>query len=310
MRRAILLFAILMLTTPLLASAEDGYVYGDNHCFYFSAPTGWVADHLSGKSQGLAFVFYPSNSTWSKATTVIYARVADKSNNIKEPKDQVAQTLEQFHKEYDSPNSKAEKVSTIKSRSGVVGEIYKFTGDKWGNTELVAYFNGRNTINFFVMTSRDAKDLEGHRKALEELVQSYREANDCKPCDEPSNASSCKDDAEIMKKLPSTLSEAKALGDQQEKADATRDYHRTSLMPYFGNKYSGIFKRCFDTISKPDDRAFTFVAAINSDGSVLRVYRDLETNIFQCMNATLTKDHFPKPPVAPFFLSVEMKFTP
>jgi hypothetical protein len=130
MRRAILLCAMLMLAVPLLASAEDGYVYGDNHCFYFSAPTGWTADHLSGKSQGLAFVFYPANSSWSKATTVIYARVIDKSKNLKEPKDQVAQTLEQFHKEYESPNSKAEKVGTVKSQSGVVGEIYRFTGDK------------------------------------------------------------------------------------------------------------------------------------------------------------------------------------
>jgi len=309
--RAILLCVLLMLATTLSAFAEDGYVYGDNHCFYFSAPTGWVADHLSGKSQGLAFVFYPANSSWAKATTVIYARVADKSKNLKESKDQVAQTLEQFHKEYDSPNSKAEKVGTVKSRSGVVGDIYKFTGDKSGNTELVAYFNGRNTINFFVMTSREAKDLESNRKTLEELAQSYREGNDCKPCDEPSNtSSSCKDDAESTKKLPATLSEAKKLGDQQENADATRDYHRTALMPYFGNKYSGIFKHCFDTISKPDDRAFTFVAAIYSDGSVLRVYRDLETNIFQCMNAILIKDHFPKPPVAPYFLSVEVKFTP
>ncbi|HWR71886.1 MAG TPA: hypothetical protein VN604_01820 [Nitrospirota bacterium] len=310
MRRAALLFVMLMLATPLLASAEDGYVYGDNHCFYFSAPTGWTADHLSGKSQGLAFVFYPADSSWSKATTVIYARVADKSKTVKEPKDQVAQTLEQFHKEYESPNSKAERVTTIKARSGVIGEIYKFTGDKWGNTELVAYFNGKNTINFFVMTARDAKDLENNRKILEELAQSYREGNDCKPCDEPSNTSSCKDNAEISKKLPATLTEAKKLGDQQENADATRDYHRTALMPYFGNKYSGIFKHCFDTISKPDDRAFTFVAAINSDGTVLRVYQDLETNIFQCMNAILIKDHFPKPPVAPYFLSVEMKFTP
>ena len=308
--RAIIVCALLMLATPSLASAEDGYVYGDNHCFYFSAPSGWTADHLSGKSQCLAFVFYPATSSWSKATTVIYARVADKSKSLKEPKDQVAQTLEQFHTEYDSLNSKAEKLGTIQARSGTVGELYKFTGDKWGNTELVAYFNARNTINFFVMTSRDAKDLESNRKALEELSKSYREANDCKPCDEPSSVSSCRDDAEVIKKLPATLDEAKKLGDQQEKADATRDYHRTSLMPYFGNKYASIFKRCFDTTSKPDDRAFTFVAAINSDGRVLRVYRDLETNIFQCMNDTLIKDHFPKPPVAPFFLSIEMKFTP
>jgi len=293
-----------------LASAEDGYVHGDNHCFYFSAPTGWVPDHLSGKSQGLTFVFYPANSSWSKASTVIYARVADKSNSLKEPKDQVSQTIKQFHTEYDSPNSKAEKVGEIKSRSGAVGEIYKFTGDKMGNTEFVAYFNGRNTINFFVMTSRDAKDLEKNRKALEELAQSYREASDCKPCDDQSNTTSCRNDAESLINLPATLGEAKKLGDQQENADATRDYHRKTLMPYFGNKYAGIFKQCFDTIAKPDDRAFTFVAAINSDGGVVKVYRDLETNIFQCMNDKLIKDRFPKPPVAPFFLSVEMKFTP
>ena len=309
--RSILLCVVLIISTPLLVGAEDGYVYGDNHCFYFSAPTGWIADHLSGKSQGLAFVFYPANSSWSKATTVIYVRVADKSKDLQEPKEQVTRTLRQFQTEYESPNIRAQKVAVIKSRSGAVGEIYKFTGDKWGNTELVAYFTGKNTINFFVMTSRDSKDLESSRKALEELAQSYREASDCKPCDEPrATSSSCRDGVDAMQRLPATLNEAMKLGDQQEAAEATRDYHRATLMPYFGNKYSSVFKRCFDTISKPDDRAFAFVVALDSDGRVLRVYRNLETNIFKCLNEKLIEDRFPKPPVAPYFLSIQMKFTP
>jgi len=307
--RLLTICAILLVSLPVCA--EDGYVYGDNHCFYFSAPTGWIADHLSGKSQGLAFVFYPANSSWSEATTVIYARVADKSKDLQEPKDQVAKTLQQFHTEYESPNSKAQKVSVIRSRSGAVGEIYKFTGDKWGNTELVAYFTGKNTVNFFVMTSRDAKDLDNNRKVLEELAQSYREASDCKPCAEPNPTSSlCRDGTDTIRDLPATLNEAMKLGDQQEIGEVTRGYHRATLMPYFGNKYASIFKHCFDTISKPDDRAFTFVVAIDSDGRVLRVYRNLETNIFQCMNDKLIKDRFPKPPVAPYFLSIEMKFAP
>jgi len=305
--------AILLLFIPFLAYAEDGYVHGDNHCYYFNSPSGWTLDNKSGKNQGMPMVFYPKNSTWAQATTVIYTNNVDFKSGTKTPqekiKGQVSRVLEDFRTS-GSPGIKASFVKAIKSKNGAEGELWKFSGDKWGNTELVAYFIGRNTVNFFVMTSRDKKDLENTEKALDELAQSYREANDCKPCDEPGNTFSCRDDAEIIKKLPATLSEAKALGDQQEKADATRDYHRTALMPYFGNKYSGIFKDCFDTISKPDDRAFTFVAAINSDGSVLRVYRDLETNIFQCMNESLTEDRFPKPPVAPFFLSVEMKFTP
>ena len=306
--------AILLLFIPFIALAEDGYVHGDNHCYYFNSPSGWALDNVSGKNQGMPMVFYPKSSSWAQAVTVIYTNNADFRPGTNTPqekiKGQVNRVLEDFRTSGDSPGTQASFVKTIKNKNGAEGELWKYSGDKWGNTELVVYFIGKNTINFFVMTSRDAKDLERNRKALEELAQSYREASDCKPCDEPSNSNSCTNDAEIIKKLPATLSEAKELGDKQEKADATRDYHRTTLMPYFGNKYAGIFKHCFDTISKPDDRAFTVVAAINSDGSVLRVYRDLETNIFHCMNNNLIKDRFPKPPVAPFFLSIEMKFTP
>jgi len=307
--KVILLCVLLMISTPILAAEENGYVYGDNHCFYFSTPAGWVADNFSGKKQGLAFVFYPASSSWSAATIIIYTRVADKSEGLRKPKDQVARTLKQFHTEYESPNTKAEKVGTIKSRSGAVGEIYKFTGDRRGDTELAVYFTGKNTINFFVMTSRDAKDIEKNRKALEELAQSYREASDCKPCDMLGTTASCKGSSNILQHLPATLKEAVKLGDELENGAATRDYHFNTLMPYFGNKYAGILKHCFDTIQKPDDRAFTFVVAINADGSVLQIYRDLETNIFICMCDELIKDHFPKPPVVPYFLSIEMKFT-
>jgi hypothetical protein len=289
-------------------TAEDGYVYGDNHCFYFSAPSGWIADHISGRSQGLAFVFYQKGSSWANATTVIYARVADKTQGLKEPKDQVTRTLQQFRTEYQSPDIKAQKVGTVRAATGAVAEIYRFTGDRWGNTELAAYFNGKKTINFFVMSSRDPGDLDKNRKALEELARSYREGNDCKPCPDTSSASPRTGYAEAFAKLPNNLNEAIALGRQQENGEATRDYHRTTLMPYFGSKYANIFKHCFEKVSKPDDRAFTFVAAIDSDGRVLRVYRDVETNIFLCMNEWLIQERFPPPPVAPYFLYIDMRF--
>ena len=305
--RLLAICAILLASLPV--RAEDGYVYGDNHCFYFSAPTGWVADHISGRNQGLAFVFYPKGSSWADATTTIYARVADKTAGLKDPKDQVARTLQQFRTEYQSPDIKAQRVGTAKAATGAVAEIYRFTGDKLGNSELVAYFNEKRTINFFVMSSRDAKDLDRSRKALEELARSYREGEDCKPCPEAGLTWPCGGDAEGIRKLPSTLNEAIALGRQQEDAEATRDYHRTTLMPYFGKKYANVFKHCFDTLSKPDDQAFTFVVAINPDGRVLRVYRNIETNIFLCMNEWLTQERFPPPPVAPYFLHIEMRFT-
>jgi len=292
----------------LPAVANEAYVYGDNHCFYFDVPLGWVGDNKAGESQGLAFVFYPVNKSWSNATTVIYARVADKSEDLKEPKDQVARTLQQFRTEYESPNIEARKVSDISSGSGAKGEIYKFTGDKWGNTEYAAYFTGKDTINFFVMTSRDARDLENNLLALNELAKSYREADNCKPCDEVPTPS--KEVIEALEKLPSTLEEAKKIGDEHEHGEETRNYHLSTLMPYFGNKYAGIIKNCFDTITIPDTSPFTFVVAIDAHGKVLRIYQDIETNIFRCMHASLINDNFPKPPVAPYFMSIDMEFTP
>ncbi len=75
----VIVFA-LVIFAPLWANAiEEGYVYGNDHCFYFAAPQGWIADPVSGRSQGLAFVFYPSGSTWTAAKTVAYVRVADKN---------------------------------------------------------------------------------------------------------------------------------------------------------------------------------------------------------------------------------------
>src|SRR6266571_5297313 len=88
----------LVIFAPLSANAiEEGYVYGKDHCFYFTAPQGWIADPVSGRSQGLPFVFYPSGSTWTAAKIVAYARVADKIDGVSVAKAQVARTIKQFH---------------------------------------------------------------------------------------------------------------------------------------------------------------------------------------------------------------------
>jgi hypothetical protein len=109
--------------------------------------------------------------------------------------------------------------------------------------------------------------------------------------------------------LAPTFEEAAARGDAQERAAATKDYFTKTLMPYFGQKYAPVLQSCFSSVPKPDNSRFSFVAAIGIDGRVLRLYRDRETNIFQCMHDTLEKDQFPAPPVTPYYLHVEMNFT-
>jgi hypothetical protein len=186
---------ILAILLPFSCLAEDGYVHGVNHCYYLNAPTGWVLDTESGKSQGVPMVFYPKGRSWANATTVIYTRNDLFSPGAKTPderiKGKVNAVLQEFRTSGNGPDLQARLVKKIKARSGASGEIWKYTGDKWGNLELVAYFVGPNTVNFFVMSSRDSKDFERSTPALIELASSYREANDCVPCDKMNITTSC-----------------------------------------------------------------------------------------------------------------------
>ena len=195
--------AMLLLFTSFVALADEGYVHGENHCYYFSAPSGWVLDNVSGKNQGVPMVFYPKNSSWAKANTVIYSRNADFAPGAKTAQEkiqgQVNRVLEEFKASGDGPALQASLVKSIKSKSGSNGEVWKFSGDKWGNSELVAYFVGPHTVNFFVMSSRDPKDFERSTPAIFELASSYREANDCAPCEKKNITMSCSGRAEARR---------------------------------------------------------------------------------------------------------------
>jgi hypothetical protein len=187
--------AILLLFIPFMVLAEEGYVHGENHCYYFNSPGDWVLDNVSGKNQGVPMVFFPKSSSWEKAVTVIYTRIANFAPGTKTPqekiKGQVNRVLEEFRISGAGPELQATLVKTIKSKSGANGELWKYSGDKWGNTEMIAYFVGSHTVNFFVMSSRDPYNFEISTPSLLELAASYREANDCVPCEKKNIMMSC-----------------------------------------------------------------------------------------------------------------------
>lgn len=113
----------------------------------------------------------------------------------------------------------------------------------------------------------------------------------------------------IADDLPKSFEEAAALGDAQERAASTKDYFSQTLMPYYGQKYAGVLQSCFTTVAKPDGTPFAFVAAIGTDGRIVRLYHHGETNIFICMRDALEKDVFPPPPTSPYYLHIAMNFT-
>jgi len=109
--------------------------------------------------------------------------------------------------------------------------------------------------------------------------------------------------------LVTSFKEAAALGDAQESAVATRNYFRDTLLPYYGQKYGPVLQSCIAKFPQPDNAPFSFAAAIGADGRIMRLYNDHETKIFVCLGESLKKDVFPKPPVSPYYLHIDMKFT-
>lgn len=108
--------------------------------------------------------------------------------------------------------------------------------------------------------------------------------------------------------LALTFADAAALADSQEKAAETRDYFNGKLMPDFGAKFAPVLQSCFGHVPRPDGGPFAFVAALGVEGKVLRMYRDHATNISECALAELQKASFPRPPVHPYYLHIEMSF--
>ena len=168
---AFILALLIHVTSAAIIEEGVGIVYGTNHAFSFKAPKGWMLDNESGVSQGIHAVFYEKGGSWQKSKAVAYARAADRGT-VKTAADQVAKTIADFRK---NGNDKydGKKVKTVKTESGKDGEIYHFSGDKWGNFEAVAYFVEEKTINFVVFNSRDEKLFNDALPAFEELAKSY-----------------------------------------------------------------------------------------------------------------------------------------
>src|SRR5512135_2558652 len=90
--------------------------------------------------------------------------------------------------------------------------------------------------------------------------------------------------------LAPSFKEAAALADTQERDPLVQAYMQHDLNPYYQKKYSPVFQACLAENRRPNLSPFSFVAAIQKNGRVVRVYVDHETSIFRCVRRTLQRD--------------------
>jgi hypothetical protein len=169
------LLALCLASLPVSALVQEaglGIIYGTDHAFSLTAPKGWMLDNESGVQQGIHAVFYPKGKTWKNSPVIAYARSRPRTKKIQTTEDVVKDVVAMFHRE-GSPNYKAKKDGTITTASGKKADIYIYTGDEWGNSEAVAYFVEKKTINFVVYNSPKADDFRKSLDSFKTLAKSY-----------------------------------------------------------------------------------------------------------------------------------------
>ena len=108
--------------------------------------------------------------------------------------------------------------------------------------------------------------------------------------------------------LAESFVEAQELGRRDEKDPVTVDYHRTTLLPQFSASYRAHLRECQAALPQPDQTPFSFVAALDADGKVQKLWSDRSPPVFACLRGRLLFDRFTPPPRAPFYLYVHMRF--
>jgi hypothetical protein len=108
--------------------------------------------------------------------------------------------------------------------------------------------------------------------------------------------------------LAESFVEAQELGRRDEKDPLTTDYHRTALLPQFSASYRAHLRECQAALPQPDQTSFSFVAAIDGEGKVVKVWSDRSPPVYACVRGRLLFDRFPPPPRAPFYLYIHMRF--
>lgn len=149
-----------------------GIIYGKNHAFSLTAPSGWILDNKSGVSQGIHAVFYKRGQSWKDATTAMYANTASLEDEAHKTIEQLIKfDLDKFKKNYSDIQITDGKDITIKGN--VIAKIKYLSGKSYGNYEAISYIDAGKTGVMIVISSRTKDEFDNSLPAFESLVKSY-----------------------------------------------------------------------------------------------------------------------------------------
>ena len=266
------MFASVSLTA--LADTQRFAVVGSDVIFALSEPSGWKMDADGGRqNNNLPVVYYPAGMAFSNAPAVMYANT-ESNDCVSGFEKFINEDLEGFKN--DSPGIVITNGGTM-TVDGMQVVIKIFNGDRYGNSEAVAYINNKNgPFISITLTSRTKALYDQYLPVFKKLVSSIQLVG---------NAATCNG------KLPSFKSRVD-FANKAEKQPEIRDYLKNKVYHEIGSQLATIMTDCLAKPKASTDK-FTLVANIKNPGHFADVDYQPKSNTASCFAKGLSLLSFP-----------------
>lgn len=255
------------------ADVQRFAVVGNGVIFALTEPSGWKMDTNNTQNNNLPVVYYPIGQTWGNAPAVMYANssINDCHTSFQQF---INNDLAKFKRNSPEIVIKDGGASPVDGKK-VITKL--FTGDQYGNSEAVAYFDNKDGAFILItLTSRTQKLFDEAFPVFKELVSSFQLVG---------NSLSCNS------KLPS-FSERVAVAKKAEHQKEIGNYLYKEMFPAIGSNMSELMKSCLAKANASVDK-FTIVAEVKEPGRFNAIDYQPRTNTASCFADGLASLHLP-----------------
>ncbi len=165
-------------------------LYSEGGAFMVAGPQGWILDRVVGERLGTCCVFYPKDTNWDDAETVMYPSIATKRPGQQTLEQFMASDLDDFRDH--NPGMSFEDGSALPLKNGRSAKIRYFYNVNKGSSEAVVYIDEEKIIALVVMSSKSKKGLNDNLSFLKSTLTTYafmdvRFANSAKNSNQPTS---------------------------------------------------------------------------------------------------------------------------
>jgi hypothetical protein len=266
--------------------SNTGILYGTDHAFSLTAPSGWILDNQSGVSQGLHAVFYPRGNSWKYSPAVMYGKGESKDIKANQTVEEfIAHDSVQFIQNF--PTVTIEQSPAIVTRHGKVAIVRKFI---YSQNEIVAYFDEPKIVAMIVLTARSKGAFEDAYASFEQLVSSYLFMGD--------------------NHLEKTTSFAVAVKSADENLKSTEgEQYDDAVGRSCGSWLSTEVNKCVEGLADADLAPVTVLIRLGISGKAEELLAQPETKAIQCLESAFTAAIYPRPPGPSWWVKVNLTFT-